>query len=103
MGETEETAKGTGRLTDDLTHSLHGVSLPSLRLESTAGPVDPAELARDPLVLFVYPHATGLPEAPVPGWDSVPGARGCTAQSCAFRDAYDRFEDIGATPAGLSV
>jgi peroxiredoxin len=87
----------------DLADRLRGAELPPLTLDSTQGPVDLAELGRDLLVLFIYPHATGLADAPVPGWDSVPGARGCTAQSCAFRDVHHRFDDIGATLAGLSV
>ena len=82
---------------------LLGAALPALTLESTTGPVDLAELGAHLLVLFVYPHATGLPEAPVPGWELIPGARGCTAQSCAFRDQHDRLTDLGAALAGLSV
>ena len=83
--------------------SLRGAAIPPLLLESTVGPIDLAALASDRLVLFVYPHATGLPDAPVPGWDLIPGARGCTAQSCAFRDHHDRLSGLGATVAGLSV
>ena len=82
---------------------LVGAVFPPLTLESTAGSVDLAELAANLLVLFVYPHATGLPGDPVPGWDLIPGARGCTAQSCAFRDQHDRLTDLGATLVGLSV
>ncbi|MDQ2934648.1 MAG: peroxiredoxin [Chloroflexota bacterium] len=103
MTDAEATAPDPTRLHADLADRLRGANLPALTLDSTRGPVDLAELGRDLLVLFIYPHATGLPDAPVPGWDSVPGARGCTAQSCAFRDAHDRFHDIGATLAGLSV
>jgi peroxiredoxin len=87
---------------DALAH-LAGARIPSLVLESTAGPVNLNELAADLLVLFIYPHATGLPAAPVPGWDEIPGARGCTAQSCGFRDQQDRLTRLGATIAGLSV
>jgi peroxiredoxin len=82
---------------------LLGESLPALTLESTAGGADLAELATDLLVLFVYPHATGLPDAPIPGWDLIPGARGCTAEACGFRDYHKRLRDLGATLAGLSV
>lgn len=82
---------------------LLGQVLPALVLDSIAGPVDLAELGANRLVLFVYPHATGLPEAPVPDWDLIPGARGCTAQSCAFRDGHDRLTELGAALAGLSV
>jgi len=82
---------------------LVGANLPALTLESTDGSVDLADLGRDLLVLFVYPHATGLPDAPVPGWDLIPGARGCTAQSCAFRDEHHRLLALGAMLCGLSV
>lgn len=83
--------------------SLLGAALPALTLESTAGRVDLAELAADLLILFVYPHATGLPDAPVPGWDLIPGARGCTVQACGFRDQHDRLRELQAVLAGLSV
>ena len=82
---------------------LVGAAVPALTLNSTEGPVDLAELAADLLVLFVYPHATGLPDSPVPGWDLIPGARGCTAQACGFRDHHERLGRVGAEVAGLSV
>jgi peroxiredoxin len=82
---------------------LLGAALPSLKLDSTTGHIDLEELARGLLVLFIYPHATGLPDAPVPGWDAIPGARGCTAQSCGFRDEHARIGDLGASLAGLSA
>jgi peroxiredoxin len=88
---------------DGIKTGLLGAALPALTLESTVGRVDLADLAAGLLVLFVYPHATGRPDAPVPGWDLIPGARGCTAQSCAFRDHHDRLNDLGAALAGLSV
>jgi peroxiredoxin len=86
-----------------IVEDLVGTALPSLALDSTAGPIELAELGAGRLVLFVYPHATGLPQAPVPDWDLIPGARGCTAQSCAFRDEHDRLTELGAELAGLSV
>lgn len=82
---------------------LVGGRLPSLRLDSTRGPVQLSALAERLLVLFVYPHGTGLPEPPVPEWDSIPGARGCTAQACGFRDHYARLTELGTEVAGLSV
>jgi peroxiredoxin len=89
---------------EDLTcDQLVGAVVPSLTLDSTTGPVCLAELASELLVLFIYPHATGLPNSPTPDWDLIPGARGCTAQSCAFRDQHQRLSDLGATLAGLSV
>jgi peroxiredoxin len=80
-----------------------GAAVPPLTLGSTVGREDLAELAAHLLVLFVYPHATGLPDAPVSDWDLIPGARGCTAEACGFRDHHDRLRDLGAAVAGLSV
>jgi peroxiredoxin len=88
---------------DELCARLPGTPMPPVRLESTAGPVGLAELAAGLLVLYVYPHGTGLPDAPVPGWEAIPGARGCTAQSCAFRDRNEELSSLGAELAGLSV
>jgi peroxiredoxin len=75
---------------------LVGMELPSLVLESSLGPVD----VRDFDVIYVYPRS-GRPDRPLlPGWDATPGARGCTPQSCAFRDLYP---DLGVPVAGLSA
>jgi peroxiredoxin len=76
-----------------------GLPVPPLLLHSTEGPVDLAALAAGRLVLFVYP-STGRA---APGWDAIPGARGCTAQACAFRDRRAELEALGAEVAGLSV
>jgi peroxiredoxin len=54
-------------------------------------------------VLYVYPR-TGKPGVPPPdGWDAFPGARGCTPQSCAFRDHQAELAQLGARVAGLSA
>jgi peroxiredoxin len=39
----------------------------------------------------------------LPGWDETPGARGCTPESCAFRDAHGELEALGVRVAGLSA
>jgi peroxiredoxin len=81
---------------DGAADHLVGMELPSLVLESSLGPVD----VRDFDVLYVYPRS-GRPGVPLlPGWDETPGARGCTPQSCAFRDLY---ADFGVPVAGLSA
>jgi len=75
---------------------LVGLELPELVLESSQGPVD----VRDFDVIYVYPRS-GRPGVPLlPGWDETPGARGCTPQSCAFRDLYP---ELGVPVAGLSA
>lgn len=55
------------------------------------------------LVVYVYPR-TGRPgEEPPDGWDLIPGARGCTPQSCAFRDHHADLVDLDATVYGISA
>ena len=47
---------------------------------------------------------TGNPDKPLPiGWDNIPGARGCTPQTCSFRDHYDDLIKLNAIPIGLST
>jgi peroxiredoxin len=79
------------------------VDLPALTFEATAGGrIDLREPAAGTLVLYVYPR-TGRPGIDPPaGWDEIPGARGCTPQSCAFRDHNAEFGALGARVAGLS-
>lgn len=80
-----------------------GLAVPNLTLESSLGPVSLRDLAGDLAVLYVYPR-TGRPDRPAPdGWDAIPGARGCTPQSCAFRDQADELAALGARVAGLSA
>ena len=82
---------------------LTGEAIPALRLDSSQGPVDLAELAAERLVLYVYPR-TGTPGVEPPdGWDAYPGARGCTPQSCAFRDHGSELAAFGVRGAGLSA
>ena len=89
---------------DGAADRLEGTTVPSLALPSTAGdPVDLADAAEGTLVLYIYPR-TGVPGQPLPaGWDSIPGARGCTPQSCAFRDNASELAGLGATVFGLSA
>ncbi len=83
---------------------LPGSAVPDLTLPSTGDdPVNLADAAADRLVAYVYPR-TGTPGEPLPlGWDDVPGARGCTPQSCAYRDGLAEFSALGATVVGISA
>ena len=83
---------------------LPGAVIPDLSLPSTSGGrVALRDLAARPAVLFFYPR-TGVPgEPPGPGWDLIPGARGCTPQSCAFRDLHSSFTELGVRVAGVST
>lgn len=88
---------------DGAADHLVGLEVPKLELDSAQGRVDLAELAARLAVLYVYP-ATGVPDRPTPdGWDAIPGARGCTPQSCAFRDHAEELAELGARVAGLSA
>ena len=78
---------------------LTGMKLPALALASTRGRwVDLSTLAGT-TVVYIYPR-TGRPDQELPsGWNAIPGARGCTPQSCAFRDHYQELQALGV--AGL--
>ena len=103
---------------DGAADHLVGIDLPAIPLPSTTGetvdlasvaPGDavpplagmPSEIRQ--LVAYVYPR-TGKPGEPSPaGWDDIPGARGCTPQSCAYRDALAEFSALGAAVVGISA
>ena len=89
---------------DGAADHLSGALLPELLLPSSCGPdVDLRELARSRIVVYVYPR-TGIPGEPLPeGWDLIPGARGCTPQSCAFRDHAAEIAALGASIVGVSA
>jgi peroxiredoxin len=102
--------RSTGRAT--------GTSLPSFATTRGSSPNDPNELRAadryqaldvdlaalpDTTVIYAYPR-TGHPDKdPPPGWDAIPGARGCTPQSCAFRDLHAEIRGLGAEVYGLST
>jgi peroxiredoxin len=78
--------------------------LPTLALPSTGGRTVDLSALKGRTVVYVYPR-TGEPDKnPPPGWDAIPGARGCTPQSCAFRDHYQELKRAGAAEVfGLST
>ena len=87
---------------DGAADHLEGMAVPGVVLPSSMGDVALAELAEKRLVLYVYPE-TGPPDKPIPaGRDELPGARGCTPQSCGFRDHAAELEAFGARVAGVS-
>jgi peroxiredoxin len=88
---------------DGAADHLPGMMLPQLTLDSSQGPASFRELGLERLVLYVYPR-TGRPgKQPHAGWDAIPGARGCTPESCAFRDHATELGELGALLAGLSA
>jgi peroxiredoxin len=90
---------------DGACDQLPGAELPSLSLAATTGgSVDLSDVgAEGTAVLFIYPR-TGRPGEELPtGWDMIPGARGCTPQSCAFRDLHAEFAERGVEVVGMSA
>ncbi len=83
---------------------LTGMKLPSLALASTRGRRVDLSTLTGTTVVYIYPR-TGRPEQELPtGWNAIPGARGCTPQSCAFRDHYQELKTLGASELfGLST
>ena len=74
---------------------LTGMKVPSIALRSTRG--EEVNLSRLPgrTIVYCYPR-TGRPDQEMlPGWNDIPGARGCTPQSCAFRDHYAEMRALG--------
>jgi peroxiredoxin len=83
---------------------LAGMKLPPVALLSTGGRRIDLSTLPGTTVVYVYPR-TGRPDQEVPpGWNAIPGARGCTPQSCAFRDHYQELKRAGASQVfGLST
>lgn len=83
---------------------LTGMALPSVTLSATNGTLVDLSGLSGRHVIYIYPM-TGRPDQPLPeGWDGIPGARGCTPQSCAFRDHADELSELGVTGIyGLST
>lgn len=88
---------------DGAADHLPNTRLPSVPLASTDGEqVDLATLSGT-TVVYCYPM-TGRPDRELPdGWDEIPGARGCTPQSCSFRDHHAQLRELGARVFGLST
>lgn len=82
---------------------LQGLTLPSVNLPSTSGgTVNPSQIPGW-LVIYCYPM-TGQPGRAIPdGWVQIPGAAGCTPQSCSFRDYYRELQALNAKVFGLST
>src|SRR5919107_3115369 len=82
---------------------LLNAGVPPVELTSTTGETIRLDQLPGRTVVFAYPR-TGRPgdELP-PGWDAIPGARGCTPEACGFRDAHAQFAELGVRVLALST
>jgi peroxiredoxin len=89
---------------DGAADHLVGMKVPEVSLRSTNGrTISLSELPALRTVIYCYPM-TGVPGRPLPeNWDTIPGARGCTPQSCNFRDHHQEFLQLGTEVFGLST
>jgi peroxiredoxin len=88
---------------DGAADHLPGMRLPSVPLASTSGEIVDLSALPGRTVVYCYPM-TGRPDRSLPaGWDEIPGARGCTPQSCSFRDHHAELRSLGASVFGSST
>jgi peroxiredoxin len=89
---------------DGAARHLTGLRLPDITLPATDGSTVNLARLRGRTVVYLYPR-TGQPGKPLPeGWDLIPGARGCTPQSCSFRDHFAELKALGVAQLyGLST
>lgn len=90
-------------LDDGAADHLSGTTVPEVTLPSTDGTSVNLGGLENRYVFYIYPM-TGRPGVPLPeGWDEIPGARGCTPQSCSFRDHHKDLKELGTAVFGLST
>ena len=83
---------------------LKGMALPDLELPSTRNRrVNLSTVSAPRIVIYAYPM-TGRPDRQLPqGWDDIPGARGCTPETCGFRDHHKDLAKLHAEVFGVST
>ena len=82
---------------------LQGSKLPNLKLVSSSGTVVDLSQRTGLTVLYIYPRSGDDDHNLPDNWDSIPGARGCSPQSCSFRDHQDDLDELGAKVFGLAT
>jgi peroxiredoxin len=89
---------------DGAARHLAGLKVPDVALAATDGSSVNLSRLSGRTVVYAYPR-TGEPGKPaIDGWDAIPGARGCTPQSCAFRDHHAALAELGVSQLfGLST
>jgi peroxiredoxin/GNAT superfamily N-acetyltransferase len=87
---------------DGAARGLPGVELPDLVLTSTVGGGLRLGSMLGRTVVYVYPRTLAPGASVDAAWNAIPGARGCSTEACAFRDAAPALAAAGARVVGLS-
>jgi peroxiredoxin len=88
---------------DGAASHLIDAAVPPIALDATTGETIRLDELKGRTVLFCYPR-TGRPDEELPpGWNAIPGARGCTPEACGFRDAHAQFAELGVRVLALST
>ncbi|MFD8637392.1 winged helix-turn-helix transcriptional regulator [Streptomyces sp. NPDC059533] len=95
---TREASKEAERV-----HALRGTRVPELLLPDRFGELSDPVADTPFTVLYCFPSAYARAESYPPGWGGIPGARGCTFESCTYRDQLAEFTEAGATVHGVST
>ena len=91
-------------MTKTVADRLIGAQLPSVSLPATDGTSVVMDQLTGCTVIYIYPRTSPPNGLAIPGWDAIPGARGCTPQSCGFRDHYSDLKEAGVDAVyGLSA
>ena len=94
----------SGLLNDGDMNNLKNLNFPYISLPNQDGNL--LNLHRPDtfrMILYFYPM-TGRPDRPLPdNWNNIPGAKGCTIETCLFRDKYDEIITLNAVPIGIST
>jgi len=89
---------------DNAANHLKNLNIPNISLPNQEGNylrLDRSDTFR--MIIYFFPM-TGRPDMPLPdNWNKIPGANGCTLQTCKFRDNYDNFISLNAVPIGIST
>jgi peroxiredoxin len=90
-------------LDDGACDHLVGGKLPSVSLTSATGKTVDLSTHAGTLVIYFYPMLGRPDSPPLISWNDIPGARGCTPQTCAFRDVHTELRQLGAEVFGVSA
>ena len=82
---------------DGACNHLTGSTFPSISLPSTSGSTVDLSTLSGLTILFCYPRTAAPGETVPDAWNSIPGARGCTPQNCAFRDLSREMLELGVS------